>query len=81
MAMYAMIATHPNISGSGFNEYMPILGKKHWEALKGIMRYLKTISSKCICYGSQDKGYTSSNYARDLDKIRSTFGYVYYTHW
>ncbi|MCO5571133.1 hypothetical protein L7F22_024865 [Adiantum nelumboides] len=33
-----------------------------------------------LCYGSQDmsaRGYTNSNYARDLDKGRSTLGYVF----
>ena len=36
--------------------------------------------SMCICYGSQDlsvKGYTDSDYAGDLDKRRSTSGYVF----
>ncbi|MCO5551322.1 hypothetical protein L7F22_004823 [Adiantum nelumboides] len=55
-------------------------GKKHWEAVKGTMRYFKHTKSMRICYGSQDlsvRGYTDSDYAGDLDKRRSTSGYVF----
>ena len=80
--MYAMIATRPDIAFAVgvASRYMSNPGKKHWEAVKGIMRYLKATKHMCICYGSQDqsvKGYTDSNYARDLDKQRSTLGYVF----
>ncbi|MCO5611055.1 hypothetical protein L7F22_065305 [Adiantum nelumboides] len=48
--------------------------------MKGILRYLKATKNMCICYGSQDlsvMGYIDSDYARDLDNIRSTSGYVF----
>ena len=75
--MYAMIATRPDIAfGVGVvSRYMSNPSKKHWEAVKGIMRYLKATKSMCICYGSQDlsvRGYTDSDYARDVDNRRST---------
>ncbi|MCO5595962.1 hypothetical protein L7F22_050013 [Adiantum nelumboides] len=78
--MYAMIATRPNIAFAVgvVSRYMSNPGKKHWEAMKGIIRYLKHTKSMCTCYGSQDlsvKGYINSDYARDLDKRRSTSGY------
>ena len=77
-----MIATRPNIAFAVgvVSSFMSNLGKKHWEAVKGIMRYLKATKSLYICYGSQDlsvRGYTDSDYARDLDKRRSTVGYVF----
>ena len=80
--MYAMIATRPDIAFAVevVSRYMSNPGKKHWEAVKGIMRYLKATKHMCICYGSQDlsvKGYTDSDYAGDLDKRRSTSGYVF----
>ncbi|MCO5569366.1 hypothetical protein L7F22_023078 [Adiantum nelumboides] len=59
---------------------MSNLGKKHWEVVKGIMRYLKHTKSMRICYGSQDlsvRGYIDSDYAEDLDKRRCTSGYVF----
>ena len=44
------------------------------------MRYLSHTKSMRLCYGSHDlsvKGYTNSDYARDLDKQRSTSSYVF----
>ena len=80
--MYAMIAIKPNIvfAMGVVSRYMSNPSKKHWEAMKGIMRYLKATKHMCICYGSQYlsvKGYTDSDYVGDLDKIRSTSSYVF----
>ncbi|MCO5579842.1 hypothetical protein L7F22_033704 [Adiantum nelumboides] len=80
--MYAMIATRPDIAFAVgvVSRYMSNPEKKHWEAVKGIMRYLKHTKSIPICYGSHDlsvRGYTDSDYAGDLDKRRSTSGYVF----
>ncbi|MCO5572538.1 hypothetical protein L7F22_026293 [Adiantum nelumboides] len=80
--MYAMIATHPDIAFAVgmVSRYMSNPSKKHWEAVKGIMRYLKHTKSMHICYGSQDlsvRGYTDTDYAGDLDTRRSTSSYVF----
>ena len=59
---------------------MSNLGKKHWQVVKCIMRYLSHTKSMRLCYGSQDlsvKGYTDLDYGGDLDKWRSTSGYVF----
>ena len=52
--MYAMIATRPDIAFAVgvVSRYMSNPGKKHWEAVKGIMRYLKATKHMCICYVS-----------------------------
>ncbi|MCO5575630.1 hypothetical protein L7F22_029432 [Adiantum nelumboides] len=80
--MYAMIASCPDIAFAVgvVSRFMSNTGKKHWEAVKGILRYLKATKNMCICYGSQKlsvMGYTDSNYASDLDNRRSTSGYVF----
>ena len=55
-------------------------GKKHWEAVKSVMRYLNGTREVCICFGSKEpgvEGYTDADYAGDMDKRRSTSGYVF----
>ena len=62
------------------SRYMSNPGKKHWEAMKGIMRYLNGTQKVCICFGSKGsdvEGYIDADYARDMDKRRSTLGYVF----
>ncbi|MCO5602704.1 hypothetical protein L7F22_056840 [Adiantum nelumboides] len=48
--MYAMIATRTDIAFAVgvVSRYMSNLGKKHWEAVKGILRYLKATKNMCI---------------------------------
>ncbi|MCO5557722.1 hypothetical protein L7F22_011293 [Adiantum nelumboides] len=80
--MYAMIATRPDIAFAVgvVSRYMSNPGKKHWEAVKGILRYFKATKHMCICYGSQElsvMGYRDSDYAGDLDNKRSTLRYVF----
>ncbi|MCO5558640.1 hypothetical protein L7F22_012226 [Adiantum nelumboides] len=52
--MYAMIATRLDIAFivGVVSKYMSNPSKKHWEAVKGIMRYIKHTKSMHICYGS-----------------------------
>ena len=62
------------------SRYMPNLNKKHWEVVKGIMRYLHHIENVCICFGKRDscvEGYMNVDYARDVDKRRPTSSYVF----
>ena len=54
-------------------------GKKHWEALESIMRYLNGTRDVCICFGSKEpcvEGYMDVD-SGDMDKRRSTSGYVF----
>jgi hypothetical protein len=55
-------------------------GKEHWETVKWVLRYLRGTSAYCITYnGCSDSicGYVDSDFAGDLDKRRSTSGYVF----
>ena len=80
--MYAMIATRPDIAFvvGVVSRYMSNPCKKHWEAVKGVMKYLNGTKNMCICFGKKEAcvvGYTDSDYAGDLNNKRSTFGYVF----
>ena len=80
--MYAMICTRLDIAHAVgvVSRYMSNLGKKRWEAVKGVMRYLNGTKELCICFGKKEAcvlGYTDADYAGDMDKRRSTSGYVF----
>ena len=80
--MYVMICTRPDIAYAVgvVSRYMSNPGKKHWEVVKGIIWYLNGTRKVCICFGSKGacvEGYTDADYARDMDKRRSTLGYVF----
>ncbi|MCO5550233.1 hypothetical protein L7F22_003716 [Adiantum nelumboides] len=80
--MYAMVATRPDIAYAVgvVSRFMSNPGKKHWEAVKGVLRYLNGTKDRCICFGKGKLsvvGYTDANYAGDLDKRRFTSGYLY----
>ena len=54
--------------------------KKHWDALKSILRYLSGTKDKCLCLGKGDVsiiGYTDSNYVGCVDSRKSTSGYFF----
>eukprot|EP00253_Pinus_taeda_P036138 PITA_36138 len=63
------------------SRYMENPGKEeHWSAVKWVLRYLRGTSSYCITYNKSSEfvcGYVDSDFARDLDKRRSTSGYVF----
>ncbi|MCO5548943.1 hypothetical protein L7F22_002407 [Adiantum nelumboides] len=65
--MYAMVATRPDIAFAVgvVNRFMSNPGKKHWEAVKGVLRYLNGTKDMCICFGKDDLsvvGYTDADY-------------------
>ena len=67
-------------SGSGQTIHMSNPGKKHWEAVKGVMRYLNGTKELCIFFGKKEAcvlGCTDADYSADMDKRRSTSGYVF----
>ncbi|XP_040364466.1 secreted RxLR effector protein 161-like [Rosa chinensis] len=82
--MYAMICTRPDLAQalSVVSRYMSNLGKPHWEAVKWILRYLKGTRQLGIMFERKHEvacvaGFVDSDYAGDLDKRRSTIGYVF----
>ena len=59
---------------------MSNLGKKHWEVVKGAMRFLNGTKELCIFFGRKEacvSRYTNVDYVEDMDKRRSTSGYVF----
>ena len=53
---------------------------EHWNAIKRILRYIKGTSKAVLCYGGSEftiKAYVDSNFVGDLDKRKSTTGYVF----
>ncbi|KAK8278123.1 hypothetical protein V6Z12_D09G019700 [Gossypium hirsutum] len=80
-----MVCTSPDISQavSIVSRYMHNPGKGHWQAVKWILRYiLKTVDVGLLfkqdtTLGKGVIGYVDSDYAGDLDKRRSTTGYVF----
>ncbi|KAH9685877.1 Integrase catalytic domain-containing protein [Citrus sinensis] len=81
--MYAMVCTRPNISEAMciVSRYMYNSSKNHWLAVKWILLYLYgTIDVGLLLKndgGQQCVGYCDYNFAGDLDKQRSTTGYVF----
>jgi len=80
--MYAMVSTRPDISHAVgvVSRFMENPGKEHWAAVKWVLRYLRGTSDYCITYSSGRElvcGYVDSDFAGDLDKRRSTSGYVF----
>ena len=81
--MYAMVATQPDLAYSiGIvSWYMSNPGRKHWEAIKHILRYLRGTKDAWLTFESNNstevEGYTDSNYVGNTDNQKSTSGYVF----
>eukprot|EP00253_Pinus_taeda_P025872 PITA_25872 len=80
--MYAMVCTRLDISHAVgvVSRYMANLGKEHWSTVKWVLRYLRGTSSYCISYNKSSEfvcRYVDSDFAGDLNKRRSTSGYVF----
>ncbi|KAI3467777.1 hypothetical protein Pfo_024440, partial [Paulownia fortunei] len=83
--MYAMVCTRPDISQAVgvVSRYMHDPGKGHWQAVKWILQYILNIVDVGLVFEQDGKigqsvvGYCDSDYAGDLDKRRSTTGYLF----
>ncbi|KAL0726856.1 hypothetical protein Bca4012_022949 [Brassica carinata] len=80
--MYAMVGSRPDLAyGVGLvSRYMSKPGEIHWEAIKWLLRYIKVRGSTAHYTKSKEfkiQGFSDSDYAGDLDKKRSTSGYVF----
>ncbi|KAL3849434.1 hypothetical protein ACJIZ3_011316 [Penstemon smallii] len=65
--MFAMVCTRPDIAQAvgAVSRYMANPGKEHWSTMKRILRYIKGTSNAALYF------------AGDLDKSKSTTGYVF----
>ena len=78
-----MVATRPDLAHAvgTVNRYMSNPGKKHWEAIKHILRYLKGTTDAQLTFGlttlAEVEGYTDSDYAGNTDNRKSTSGYIF----
>ena len=80
--MYAMVCTRPNIAYvmGVMSRFMSWLGKKRWEAVKWILRYLKGSSDTCLCFTGASlklQGYVYVDFASDIDSKKSTTRFVF----
>jgi hypothetical protein len=80
--MYLSVCTRPDISYTvgALARFMSCPTTTHWQAAKGVLRYLAVTKSHGITFGggtSEMLGYCDADYAGDLDTRRSTTGYVF----
>ncbi|KAH9663295.1 hypothetical protein KPL70_019630 [Citrus sinensis] len=80
--MFAMICTRPDIAQAvgAVSRYMANPGGEHWITVKRILRYIRGTSDVALCYGGSEftvRGYVDLDFAGDLDKRKSTTGYVF----
>jgi len=63
-----MVCTRPDIAHvvGVMGHFLANLGKKHWQVVKWILRYLKSTSGVFLCFGSGKhvlNGYTNADMA------------------
>jgi hypothetical protein len=85
--MYAMVCTRPDIAHAVgvLSRYMSKPGKEHWTTVKRVFRYLRGTTSYGLCYQGRPgldrvvdiHGFVDADWAGDLDRRRSTSGYVF----
>ena len=80
--IFAMICIIPDIAQAvrAISRYMANPGGEHWKIMKRILRYIKGTSDVALCYEGSEftvRGYMDSNFVGDLDKRKSTTGYVF----
>jgi hypothetical protein len=79
--MYLSICTRPDISQAvgALARYMANPTVAHWQAAKGVLRYVAGTADYGITYGSASglKAYCDADYAGDIDTRRSTTAYVF----
>ncbi|KAI9187464.1 hypothetical protein LWI28_028427 [Acer negundo] len=83
--MYAMVCPRPGIaqSVSLVSRYMSNLERAHCEAVKRLLRHLKgSLNTGLLFKRSEEstfliKGYVDDDYVGDLDKRRSSIGYIF----
>ena len=77
-----MVYTRPDIAHAVgvVSRYMANPGKKHWEAVKWLLRYLRGTSSTSLCFGKRKmtlQSFVDADLGGDVESRKSTFGYIY----
>lgn len=80
--MYLSVSTRPDITQAvgALARYMSAPSVTHWQAAKGILRYIAGTTNYGITYGSSNlilEAYCDADFAGDIDTRRSTTGYVF----
>lgn len=81
--MYAMVGTRTDVAQAigVLSRFMSKPGKIHWTAVKWLLRYLKGSTDLNLVFTREKdfrvQGFSDSDYAADLDRRRSTTGYVF----
>lgn len=81
--MYAMVGSRPDLAHAVgvVSRFMGNPGRKHWEAVKWIFRYVKGTLDFGLTFTKNTEfkvvGYTDADYAKDLDHRRSVTVYVF----
>ncbi|KAL9840222.1 putative RNA-directed DNA polymerase [Arabidopsis thaliana] len=81
--MFAMISTRPDLAYAiGLvSRFMSKPGSVHWEVVKWLLRYIKGSQDLSLVYTKGKDlsviGYCDSDHGGDLDRKRSTSGYVF----
>jgi hypothetical protein len=80
--MFLAVATRPDIAYSvgTLARFISDPNITHWQAAKGVVRYLAYTKNRGITFRGSDltlTGYCDADYAGDLDTRKSTTGYVF----
>ena len=84
--MYAMIGTRPDLAFAVgvVSRFMSRPDSTHWSAVQWVLRYLVKTQDVGLLFKKQSndrsfkvEGYSDSDFGGDLDKRRSTTGYVF----
>ncbi|KAJ9555756.1 hypothetical protein OSB04_010370 [Centaurea solstitialis] len=81
--MYAQVCTRPDISFAVgmLGRYQVNPGMDHWRAAKKVLRYLQGTKDLCLTYRKSKQlelvGYSDSDYAKCVDTMKSTSGYIF----
>ena len=54
--------------------------KQHWEAVKWLLRNLRSLTYTCLCFTGASlklQGYVDADFASDIDSRKSTTGFVF----
>ena len=80
--LYLSVCTRPDIAQAVgvLSKYMKEPTSLHWQAAKGLLRYVASTREQSIVYGTEPNtviGYCDADHAGDLDTRRSTTGFVF----